>query len=195
MIKKIQTRHVLVVTMGVLLLVLAATVFTNYRAVPTEEDGAPAVAGANLALQKFEYTETREGRPQWSIVADSAGYRQAAGETLIENLEVIFFGEPGQAGEVVLTARHGKVDVNTRNVEIWDDVVVIAGSDYRLLTERLYYDGEQRVVSSSEPVHIVSRGFDIRGRGMRLNVATRKLEVLAEVKASIAKTSLGIPKS
>ncbi|KIH76570.1 hypothetical protein GFER_10410 [Geoalkalibacter ferrihydriticus DSM 17813] len=176
----------MVLAIVALLLVLGVLVFRNLPRGTLEDDIAAPLLDADLALQTFEYTETRAGLRQWSIEGDAAGFRQVSNEALIENLRVFFFDESGEDVEVTLTARHGRIDIDARELRVWEDVVVRGGDDYTLYTQSLEYQDAQKLAVTSDPVRIVSRGFDIRGHGLRMDVVTRRVEILADVEALIA---------
>jgi hypothetical protein len=54
-----------------------------------------------------------------------------------------------------------------------------------LTGERLLYDDARRLITSEEPVRILFDGFDVAGRGLRLNIDSRVLEIPQDVEAHI----------
>ncbi|MDO3379375.1 LPS export ABC transporter periplasmic protein LptC [Geoalkalibacter halelectricus] len=186
MIRNLQIRHALALAIVALLLVVGGLVLKNLPRGPALEEIRAPLQDADLALQAFEYTETRAGRRQWTIEGDAAGYRQDVEEALIENLRVFFFDDAGEEIEVTLTARHGRIDLAARELRVWEDVVVRGGNDYILQTQSLEYRDANKTAATSEPVRILSPGADVRGRGMRMDVVTRQVEILSEVHALIA---------
>ncbi len=185
MIKKIQSRHWPAILLVAVILILAVVVVLNFQArTPAPEQTDEEVA-ADLTLGQFEYTETRKGQKQWTIVADSAGYHKDQGRTRIVNPRVTFFDEEGESGNIFLSARHGEINTETRELEVWEDVQVESASGYKLTGERLFYDDARRLVTSQDPVRIFFDGFDVAGRGLRLKVDSRVLEIPQEVEAHI----------
>jgi LPS export ABC transporter protein LptC len=191
MIKIFQKRHVLIVIMVILVVVVAGLVISNLPRDRSPEDVDAPVRDVDLALQAFEYTETREGRRHWTIEGDSAGYRQDSGEALIENLRVFFFDESGEEAQVTLTAKHGRILVEARELRVWDDVVIETDEGYTLLTQSLEYQDEGQQASTDEPVRILSEAYDIRGRGMRMDVASRTVRLLSDVNATLSAAADG----
>ena len=185
MIKKVQSRHWPAILLVVVVVVLAVVVVLNFQAkTPTTESADEEVA-ADLSLGQFEYTETRQGRKQWTIVADSAGYHKEQARTRIANPRVTFFSQESDSGDIFLSARHGEVNTETRELEVWGDVLVESAAGYTLKGERLFYDDARRLITSQAPVRILFDGFDVAGRGLRLNVTSRVLEIPREVEARI----------
>lgn len=189
MIKAFQKRHILILLMVILLLILVAMVLTNLPRGTSFEEADRPVRDADLALQTFEYTETRSGHRHWTIEGDSAGYLKESGEALIENLRVYFFDESGDKVQFTLQARHGRIRVDTREMHVWDDVVIETSEGDILTTQSLEYHDELRQVSAQGPVHIQSKAYDIQGQGMRMDVTTRRVQLLSDVKAVISTTA------
>lgn len=187
MIKAFQKRHALILLMVIVLLMLVVVVLSNLpRGTSVEEEADRPVRDADLALQTFEYTETRSGRRHWTIEGDSAGYLKESGEALIENLRVYFFDESGTTVQFTLQARHGRIRVDTRHMHVWDDVVIETSEGDLLRTQSLEYHDELKQVSAQGPVHILSKAYDIQGQGMRMDVTTRRVQLLSDVRAVIS---------
>lgn len=183
MIKKIQKRHLPAILIVVIVLILAVVVFLNFKAKTPSLETTPEHVEADLALGEFEYTETRHGRRQWTIVADSAGYHKDQERTDITNPRITFYGQEQESDDLFLSARNGQVNTETRELEVWGDVLMESAEGYTLQTERLFYDDTQRLITTQDPVRILYSGFDVRGRGLRLDVTQRSLEILNEVEA------------
>lgn len=186
MIKGFQTRRVLVLAIVLLLLLLAGLVLRNLPRGPALQEVVEVLREADLALQSFEYTETRDGRRQWTVEGDSAGFQQQRNEALIEKPRVFFYDENGERAELTLTAQHGRIDVDARHLRVWGDVVVKGGEEYTLFTQSLEYDDASKLARTDEAVRILSDAFEIRGQGLRLDVPTRQVEVPADVRATLS---------
>lgn len=186
MMKGFQTRRVLLLAIVLLLLVLGAVVLRNLPRGPALESAVEILREADLALQAFEYTETRDGRRQWMVEGDSAGFRRQSNEALIENPRVFFYDESGAGVEMTLRAQHGRIDIEARQLRVWGDVEVEATGQYTLFTQSLDYEDARKLALTDEAVRILSDAFEIRGQGLRLDVTTRRVEIPADVQATLS---------
>ncbi|WP_305041242.1 LPS export ABC transporter periplasmic protein LptC [Geoalkalibacter sp.] len=186
MIKGFQTRRVLVLAIILLLVLLAVLVLRNLPRGRALQEVVETLREADLALQAFEYTETRDGRRQWTVEGDSAGFHQQRNEALIEMPRVFFYDESGERAELTLTAQHGRIDVDARRLWVWGEVVVKGADAYTLFTQSLEYDDAGKLARTDEPVRILSDAFEIHGHGLRLDVTSRRVEIPADVRATLS---------
>ena len=97
--------------------------------------------------------------------------------TLLEDsIHVDFFNEQEQHTSV-LTARRGKVNDVTRDLEAYDHVVVISDSGTVLRTERLFWANITRKVHTDAFVDIVSPTEHIMGQGMQSDQGLQNYEI------------------
>lgn len=184
--KKFSARSLLALALVILTGALALTVGRNLQRSLPEDLLNVQVGSADLALRQIDYTETQDGVPRWTLQADSAAHQVSEGVTRIENIRLTFL-DPKQ-GDVVLTARHGTVAFDSREVTLVDQVVVQhPRQGYTLNTERLQYHEAGRLIETDAVVEMSSKaGLHLSGRGMQLKVDDMTLRLLADVKARIA---------
>lgn len=152
----------------------------NFQGGGPEEILETLPRNVDLSLKKINYTETREGRRHWSLVADSAAHNAKDGTTRLKNIRMTFYG---QQGDYSLTAANGEMQIDTRRVSVWDDVVIESPQGFTLYTERLDYNEKKRQVRSDRPIHLVSDRVEIDGVGMTLDVESHSLKILSAVEA------------
>lgn len=184
--KKFSARSLLALALVILTGALALTVSRNLQRLLPEDLLDVQVGSADLALQQIDYTETQDGVARWTLQADSAAHQVSEGVTRMENIRLTFLDPKG--GDVVLTARHGTVVFDSREVTLTDQVVVRhPRQGYTLNTERLQYHETGRLVETDAVVEMNSEsGIHLTGRGMQLKVDDMTLRLLADVKARIA---------
>jgi LPS export ABC transporter protein LptC len=185
MFRKPKIRHLLVVAMVALAGTLVALVARNFRWTEPAEIATALPGDADLSLKQIRYTETRDGKPRWTLIADAAAHALAQGTTRIENIRMVFHDVEG-FGELTLTAREGEMKGEGREIEVRGDVVITSPNGYAFHTDHLYYDEALRQARTDAPVRIVSPTVEVTGTGMRLNVGNQTFELLAGVRARIA---------
>ena len=180
----------------ILVTVLAAVgtvlvVFAGYRRV----SNAPELLissikdGANLSLGKIRQTATRDGKKEWSLVADSALYIETKNRVVLKNLFITYFLEDNR--EVYLDADEGQLHTDTNDIEFSGNVV-IRNDEYRLKTDRLNYEHERRLISTDTPVHISGNDSKLTAASMTYDLKADKVVLTGDVVASISRTFASI---
>lgn len=180
MTSRINARHLLAFLIIALSGALGFFVFQNYRGGVTEEIVASLPRDIDLSLEEISYTETRDGIPRWTLVADSAAHSVGEGRTRIANVRMTFH-DVDEQGDVTLTAREGTLRTETREVEVEGDVIVRSPQGYTFFTDRLEYRESDRRIRTEDPVRIVSETMELTGRGMLLDVEDRTFVLLRDV--------------
>jgi LPS export ABC transporter protein LptC len=105
------------------------------------------------------------------LEAGSARYLNAKKQGIFQELSVTFFLEDGK--EVSLTADHGILSTDSNDMTVSGHVVV-KNENYRLETEKLYYEHGQRMLSSETPVSISGAAFEFMADTVSFDLNTRK---------------------
>lgn len=84
--------------------------------------------------------------------------------TLIDNNAKVDFYKDGELAST-LTGDRGKIYDNTKDVEVYDNVVLISKEGSKLTTSKLYWVNRTQRIKSSEFVHIQTKTDDISGYG------------------------------
>lgn len=140
--------------------------------------------GVDLALQQLHYTQNENGRPSWTLDAESAAYQRDSSLVDLTAVEMHYF-EAGQFGDVDLRADHGRLDQQQQQIELWGQVEVVTDQDQRLLTERLHYDDSLGLLRTAEPFRYRSPQLDMTGIGLRVFLDEGRLQVASQVRTTI----------
>ncbi|HAL55530.1 MAG TPA: LPS export ABC transporter periplasmic protein LptC [Bacteroidetes bacterium] len=95
---------------------------------------------------------------------------------LSEKVTVFFYGELGKRTSV-LTAKEGKVDELTNNLDAYGNVVVVSEDSTRLQTETLYWDNKRQMIHTPEYVLITSPKEKVQGRGFESDQQLRNYRI------------------
>ena len=176
-IKRILFAVMLLTTAGILI------VFAAYRYLrgPADNLHADLQNQSTMALDKIEHTATKNGVSQWRLSADSARLVDSANETVFEKLAVVFFMPDGS--ELHLKANHGLLKIDSNDMEVAGNVVVQNGP-YRLETDRLNYNHNQRMILTRVPVKITGGAFNLTAASMSLDITTQQTSLMGNVKGS-----------
>ncbi len=188
--RRLQLRNALTVIILAFATALTLFIVSNFKGNSPEEvlEGLPK--NVDLSLKQIQYTETRDGRRSWSLVADSAAHNLGEGSARIDNIRMTFFDD--KLGDLRLQADHGTLATEAREVSAFGQVKVSNPRGYAFFTDKLTYRETDRMIRSDDVVRIESPAIQISGRGLRLNVDKRSLVVLSDVRAEIPRGLKGV---
>lgn len=139
---------------------------------------------ATLSIGKIHQTASRKGRKEWSLEARSAHYIDKTKEMVLRDLSVIFFLKDNS--EVTLAADRGILKTESNDISVSGNVV-LNNKEYKLLTEKLNYAHEQRVLYSSTPVIITGASVKLVADSISFDLNTNKITMDGSVAATITK--------
>ncbi|OQY60076.1 MAG: LPS export ABC transporter periplasmic protein LptC [Desulfobacteraceae bacterium 4572_88] len=125
---------------------------------------------ANISIGKVSQTATRDGIKEWRLDAGSARYLNEKKQGIFQKLSVTFFLEDGN--EVSLTADQGILSTDSNDMTVSGHVVV-KNENYRLETEKLYYEHGPRMLFSKMPVRISGTAFEFMADTMSLDLNSK----------------------
>jgi len=102
-------------------------------------------SGVSREMQGFDLTETRDGKPAWTLHAESAWRLPKQSGVHLRDVVLTFFDEAG-AVRSRLVADRGTVDENSGDMTALGNVTVVSSDRDTLYTDELHYDrNEDRI--------------------------------------------------
>ena len=138
---------------------------------------------ATLSIGKIHQTATRKGKKEWSLEASSAHYIDKTNQMVLKDLSVIFFLE--DSSEVTLVADRGILETVSKDIAVSGNVV-LNNKDYKLLTEKLNYAHDRRVLYSNAPVIITGDSARLAADSISFDLNSKKVTMDGSVEATIA---------
>ncbi|MFO8083486.1 MAG: LPS export ABC transporter periplasmic protein LptC [Desulfobacterales bacterium] len=176
-------KKISIILASIILLAIAgvSVVFFNHRKTSTRADAQLAKISDDIGISigAVEHTATREGVTEWQIEAETAEYFPGRQEVVFNDLTAVFFLE--NQGQVILTADQGVLKKDTNDIEVTGNVLV-KDDMFTLKTHRLYYKHQDRIMTSPDPVEVVSDSWDLEADSMSLDLSTRKARFEGKVK-------------
>jgi LPS export ABC transporter protein LptC len=168
-------------------LVLAAVVFLILRAEYSSEDNRIKILSDNIDLQVRDvlYTDVADTGLKWEIIADTAKYMKNENLAVFDNLKIKVIMQDGKT--FVMTGKSGRMNTETKNIEISGNVTIVSDQGDRLTTDILKYSGSEKRFYTDSPVVMENAGMQVRGTGMTLSLNDRGVSLLSKVKARIHK--------
>lgn len=157
----------------IITLCLITAVFIGYRRILSKNKNLvlSIQSQASLSINKVHQTATRNGIKEWSLDASSAQYMDSKKQAIFKDLSVTFFLK--DESEVYLTADHGILKIDTNDIETSGNVILVNGN-YRLKTESLYYEHQNRKIITKVPVQITGNSSHFMADSMSFDLSTKQ---------------------
>lgn len=143
------------------------------------------VMEADVELKTFNYTETVDGVPHWTLTGESAAHDFNQDQTHITQVRMQLYDQK-DLGDVVLTAREGMALLSEQQVAVDGDVVIQSGNGYTVKTDHATYFGNRSqagVIESQVPVQIRSEQLQLNGVGLVFDIGARTMHMNSDVSA------------
>lgn len=132
--------------------------------------------------------ESREGNRDWELFAKQAVGSEGEGQWQLENVKVQFYS--GKQIQYVVTGEHGKINSETKDMEIAGHVVTRSSNGYVFETSVVQYIAQERLLQSHAPVFVKGpqtqkdSALTVRGNSMEANVDTNEIFIRDHVVAT-----------
>jgi len=143
----------------------------------------PSTSKATHELEKVHFVEDKHGQKTWELEAKTVRLYQDENLSVLEDVKVTFYAKEGRI--FYLTGKQGKVHQGSKDVELTGDVVLTSNDGYQLKTQSVAYQHSEKTVSTSDPVEIEGEQIRLTGKGMLVNIDSRTLKVLSQVKTQL----------
>ncbi|HMB17087.1 MAG TPA: LPS export ABC transporter periplasmic protein LptC [Pelovirga sp.] len=177
----LNVRRILALVILLAVVLVSLVVWRHIQQTPVQEILETLPPDIDLALDHLNYTETQDGRKRWTLVADRAEYLRGNQLVRLTPVQLTFY-EAGAFGDLNLTADHGELQEDTRQVDIWGDVVVVGEGGERLQTESLRYQDQQRQLSTAAPIHYQAPRMELTGVGLLVDLEKSTMLVEKDVR-------------
>ena len=167
-------KHVLL-GMIVFLLVLSPALAEDVSSTEKAARDVPAqqLEGFNLS----GYSEG--GQKSWDIKGDKADVK--GNEVAVTNVNANAYGDQ----DLNLTAKKGKIDKSTGDVNLEQNVVVTSDSGTTMKTESLQWQRNKDLVQTDDKVSIQDGTMTVEGKGMEAHPSLKDAKLRSDVTANI----------
>jgi len=133
----------------------------------------PATPAQPPRMEGLSLTEIHEGDKTWVLEAKKADFHPDQDTISIGTVRVEFFG-PGE--DIRVKSEAGLFHTKTRVLTLTGQVEMQRG-ELKVLTSEATYLPDERVLLAPEHVVIIEPGLKVEGKGMRLQLADKKLVI------------------
>jgi LPS export ABC transporter protein LptC len=130
----------------------------------------------NFTMDKVRIQQIHSGKKSAEIRAESARTGDKPDEYIMTKVDTDVYDNEGEITNI--TADRGIYNVETKQLTLIDNVVILKSKDQQsLYTDLLYYDDEKRTVWCPVPTRMVAEDAEIRGGNLRYEVESGQYEI------------------
>ena len=181
---KKKRKTVLIVAILTVILSVTAILAIGLRRAPEKALLKIMSDRVDLQVKNVRYTEVGDSGMKWEITADTARYRKKENLALFEKVKVRLVMKDGRV--FVMNGDRGRLNTQSRDMEIEGNVGIVSENGDRFATERLLYRNAEKRIETDRPVVMENGSFRISGVGMILTLDEKKVTLLSQVRANIA---------
>ncbi len=136
----------------------------------------------DLQVRNVHLTEVGDSGMKWEIIADTARYQKKENLAFFEKLKVKLVTKDGRT--FVMTGDRGKLNTESRDVEIEGNVGIVSDGGDHFRTDHLRYLNAGKLIETEGFVVMENKNIRVSGVGMTLSVEEKKVVLLSQVRAS-----------
>jgi LPS export ABC transporter protein LptC len=140
----------------------------------------PNIPTADSRLDKIHLVEEKKGQKTWELEAKSIQQYQDQNIMILDKVKVTFYTKEGRS--FIISGNQGKVNQDSKDMELVGDVVVSSSDGYQLKTHSLSYHHSNKSMSTPDPVEIEGEKIRLVGKGMLVDMEAKILKILNQVK-------------
>jgi len=162
-------RRLLALLILVSIIALTAVIYRHFQQQGVKEILNMLPEDIDLALADLHYTQNEEGQRRWTLDADKAEYQRDSGLAKLDAVKLLFYSTE-EYGDINLRADQGQLMQETRQIDVWGNVILETERGEQLFTERLHYDDQIRQLSTADPIKILSAQLELTGTGLQIDI-------------------------
>jgi LPS export ABC transporter protein LptC len=136
----------------------------------------------DLQVKNVRYTDVGDSGMMWEIKADTARYLKKENLALFDQVTVRLVMKDGRI--FVMNGDRGRLNTQSRDMEIEGNVGIVSENGDRFTTERLLYRDAGKQIETDRPVIMENGSVRISGVGMILTLDEKKVTLLSNVRAN-----------
>ena len=143
-----------------------------------------------LQIKDFRRAKVEDGRKIWELVGDEARYFKDKREAVIKNPKFFYYDSNGETAETTGATAH--LFFNERELEKMqlEGGIQVSYQGYVLRSEEaIYLPAHQRIVFPSRAL-VAGNGLELEGSRMEVELETKKLRMLRNVKSRVEPNKL-----
>ncbi len=138
---------------------------------------------ADIRISDFIFTEVGKENMRWEVKARSAEYQKKLNLALLDQVRIKLTTPDGRI--FILTGDEGKMQTETKDVELNGHVVMISDAGDKFSTDYLRYSDAEKRIYTDAPVRLENENMHIEGVGLSILVNKGQVLLASNVRAKI----------
>ncbi len=139
----------------------------------------------DVALHNARFTNIRDGRAVWELVADRAQYDKNGDVAYLSGIRMKF-AKTRSSGAVTVTAARGEYQSKTRNVKLRGAVHMVSENGSTFTSESVDYLASRSLFRTADAVAFRHQRLALSARGMEMDVTDQKVRFLGAIDATLS---------
>jgi len=137
----------------------------------------------DMQVRDAVYTDVSADGSKWEIKAKTATYFRRDKTALFDDVAVKMISAEGRT--FLMTGRQGRLWTESRDMDIRGEVVIVSDQGDRISMDDLIYSDKEKTLRTDSEVTLENAKTKLQGKGMKISLATRRIELMSRVKAVI----------
>jgi LPS export ABC transporter protein LptC len=139
----------------------------------------------DVSLKKARFSEIKDGRLVWELVADRVDYDKEGGRAYLSDIIMELQGD-GPQESVRVTADRGEYSSSGNSVRLNGTIRVSTEKGARFETDSVLYAGANDQISTGDPVKFQQQRLQLTAIGMDLGVKNQRAHFHSAINASLS---------
>lgn len=137
----------------------------------------------DLEIKDVRYTEVGDPDLTWEILADTAKYFKKDNLAYFDRVQINLIRKDGKT--LSLTGKEGILHTDTKDADIFGEVVVVSNTGNMFKTDKLHYAHGKREIRTDHGIILKNPSMTVSGVGMSLSLDEGKVTLFSNVKAMV----------
>lgn len=155
------------------------------------ESPAAAAKHKGPRVLGLDYTQVKDGKREWTLFARTARMNEKAHAFVLDQVMMAFYADDG--GKITVEGKTGTYMEKRKLVSLAGDVKARTHDGIVLLTDRVRYSEDQKILRTNAPVTITGPRFSIKSKGMVVDVTRKHVTFLEQVHTTFIPSGDGPP--
>lgn len=181
---KIKRKFILIMFMAVSIFAIGAFLYLNSFTNKGLDNKAIRSSTPDIKIEKARYVETKDGRKEWELEADSTEYFKNDNLTVFYNVKVFFYPKEGTT-YYTIEGNEGRLKNDIKDMDITGDIVITSSNGYQVKTDSLKYTQSLKQINTKDRIFLTGPKIKIEGTGLLVDIAEERVFVLADVRTEL----------
>ena len=137
----------------------------------------------DMQVRDVLYTDVSADGSKWEIKAKTVTFVRKENLALFDQVHVKL--NPADGRTYVMTGKQGRFWTVTKDLDVTGDVVIISDRGDRITMDVLRYSDRDKIMTTDSDVTLDNATTRLKGKGMRVDINKRHVQILSHVNAII----------